>query len=86
MYTAEILEAALRLAQQAGYQIRHEWLGGNGGGGCELKGRKLLFVDLALGPEEQLEQVLDTLRRCPTALNTAMPRPLRDCLYRRKSA
>jgi len=32
-------------------------LAGNGGGGCELKGRKLFFLDLDVGPEHQLEQV-----------------------------
>ena len=66
MYTAEILQAALRLAEQAGYQVRHEWLGGAGGGGCELKGKKLLFIDLALSPEEQLGRVLETLQRDPS--------------------
>jgi len=66
MHTVEALKAALRLAEQAGYSVRHEWLGGSGGGGCELKGRKFMFVDLALGPEEQLEHVLEALRRDPT--------------------
>jgi hypothetical protein len=65
MHTVEALQTALKLAEQAGYQIRHDWLGGSGGGGCEVKGRKLLLVDLALGPQEQLEIVLDTLRRDP---------------------
>ncbi len=65
MHTVEALQTALRLAEQAGYQIRHDWLGGSGGGGCELKGRKLLLVDLALGPQEQLEIVLDALRHDP---------------------
>jgi hypothetical protein len=65
MHTVDALQTALRLAEQAGYQIRHDWLGGSGGGGCELKGRKLLLVDLALGPQEQLDIVLDALRRDP---------------------
>jgi hypothetical protein len=65
MRTVEVLQAALRAAEQAGYQVRHEWLGGSGGGGCEVKGRKLLLLDLALGPQEQLEIVLDALRRDP---------------------
>jgi len=74
MYTAEILEAALRLAEQAGYQVRHEWLGGSGGGGCQLKGRKLLFVDLALSPEEQLDRVLEALHRDPSLAAAARVR------------
>ena len=86
MYTAEILDAALRLAERAGYQVRHEWLGGSGGGGCEVKGQKLLFVDLALGPQEQLDRVLDALRRDPSLADTAMPPPLGETLRHRKSA
>jgi hypothetical protein len=69
MHTVETLQAALRLAERAGYQVRYEWLGGSGGGGCEVKGRKLLLVDLALGPQEQLEIVLDALRRDPAIGN-----------------
>jgi len=65
MHTVDALQASLELAQRAGYEIRNEWLGGSGGGGCEINGRKLLFLDLALGPLEQLEIVLDTLRRDP---------------------
>jgi len=65
MHTVDALQAALELAQRAGYEIRNEWLGGSGGGGCELNGRRLLFLDLAQGPQEQLEIVLDALRRDP---------------------
>ena len=49
MHTVEALEQALDLAQRLGYEVRQEWLGGNGGGGCELNGQKVLFLDLALG-------------------------------------
>ena len=65
MHTVELLEQAVALATQLGYTIRQESLAGNGGGGCELKGRKLFFLDLNLSPDEQLEQVLETLRREP---------------------
>ena len=86
MHTVELLEQALDLAGRLGYQIRQEWLGGTGGGGCELAGRKILFLDLALGPIEQLEQVLDALRGQPDALRLPMPHQLRDLLAVRKSA
>ncbi len=65
MRTVEALRAVLRLAEQAGYEVRHEWLDGAGGGACEVKGRKLLVLDLALGPQEQLQIVLDALHRDP---------------------
>ena len=50
MHTVEILGHCLDLARRMGYEIRQEWLAGNGGGGCIFRGRKILFLDLALGP------------------------------------
>jgi hypothetical protein len=86
MHTVELLQAALNLAARADYEIRQEWLGGNGGGGCRLNGRKLLFLDLALGPLDQLEAVLDSLRHDPDAAGLPMPHELRELLTVRKSA
>ena len=86
MHTVEILDQALDLALRLGYTVRQEWLVGNGGGGCELKGRKLFFLDLDLGPEEQLEQAIATLRREPEAGRLPMPRELRTLLEVRKIA
>ena len=86
MHTAETLDNALNLAARLGYEIRHDWLGGSGGGGCVLKGRKLLFVDLALGTADQLDQVLDALRHDPEAPSLPMPHELRELLKLRRSA
>jgi hypothetical protein len=83
MRTVEVLQAALRLAERSGYEVRHEWLDGNGGGACEVKGRKLLLVDLALGPREQLEIVLDALRRDPQVNQELLPR---DPLHRTRGS
>ena len=86
MHTVELLGQALDLAKRVGYEIRQEWLDGNGGGGCELKGRKILFLDLALGPADQLDQVVDTLQREAEAINLPMAHQLRSLLKVRKSA
>ena len=86
MHTVELLESALELADRLGYQVRQEWLDGLTGGGCELRGQKILFLDLALGPEDQLDQVLDTLRREPDTNRLPMPHKLRELLRVRKSA
>lgn len=78
MHTVELLEQATALVKQLGYAVREESLAGCGGGGCELKGRKVFFLDLDLGPDEQLEQMLDTLRREPQlAQMTISPELLR---------
>jgi len=65
MHTAEALEQTLAVAEELGYRIRHEWLGGNGGGACEFGGSKWIFVDLALNTLEQLDQVAEALRNDP---------------------
>ena len=92
MHTVELLRQAIDLAERLGYQVRQEWLGGCGGGGCELKGRKVLFLDLALPPVDQLDQILDTFRHDtnivggPHAGTLPMPYQLRELLEVRKSA
>ncbi len=86
MHTVEILGHGLDLASRLGYQIRQEYLDGNGGGGCELKGKKIFFLDLALDPAEQLDQVVETLCHDDNALKLLMPHQLRELLAVRKSA
>jgi hypothetical protein len=65
MHTVELLEAALQAARALDYRVRLEWLGGRGGGSCTVRGERHLFLDLAQGPAEQLEQVVDALRQDP---------------------
>jgi len=86
MHTVEMLGHGLDLAARLGYQIRQEYLSGNGGGGCELKGNKIFFLDLALDPAEQLDQVVETLRHDAGAQQLPMPHQLRELLAVRKSA
>ena len=86
MHTVDLLQEALRVAGEAGYNVRQEWLGGAPGGGCEIRGRKWLFLNLGLGPVEQLEQVLYTLKRDTLVLSLPMAEQLRGLLRVRKSA
>jgi hypothetical protein len=86
MHTVDLLERALALAERLGYRVRQEWLGGSGGGGCEVRGEKWLFLDLAVGPEEHLSAVLDALRGDPQVLTLAPEPELRQALGLRKSA
>lgn len=66
MHSVERLERLKALAEEAGYTIRYEWLGGVGGGACEFAGRKWIFIDLALSVLEQLQQVEEALLADPT--------------------
>ena len=80
MHTVELREQALALAQQLGYRIREEWIGGSGGGQCEFAGCRWIFVDLALNAEEQLEQVAEALRSDPAIQSMPLRAPLRRLL------
>lgn len=86
MRTVEMLEQAVCTARDLGYRIRHEWLGGGGGGACEFGGRKWLFVDLALSVEEQLEQICSALRADPGIFVVDLPPSLRRLLDMKRVA
>jgi hypothetical protein len=62
-----MLERLKELAEDAGYTVRHEWLGGVAGGACQFAGRKWIFVDLSLSVVEQLDQMTEALREDPEA-------------------
>jgi hypothetical protein len=62
MHTVELLQEAVEAARQLGYEIRQDWLGGDGGGHCIVRGRKWLLLDVAQSADEQLEVVADALR------------------------
>ena len=86
MHTVELLQETIALAARLGYQVRQEWLGGNAGGDCEINGRKWIFLDVTLGPTDQLALVLDALRRQPGVLALPMSPALRELLQVRRSA
>ena len=86
MHTVELLEEAIAAAKRAGYEVREEWLGGTGGGHCEIKGQKCIFLDLAVGPLDQLELVLETLSGEPSIVPLPMSSQLRNLLGLRKIA
>lgn len=86
MHTVDRLEQALNQVRQLGYQVRFEWMGGQGGGICEFKGQKWLFVDLALGHLEQLNQVVEALREAPERVLLPIQPPASRRASERKSA
>jgi hypothetical protein len=86
MHRVEMLEELLALAAQLGYTVRQEWLGGRGGGACEIAGRRYLFIDLALNVTEQLAQAAEALAEDPALVGRKLPAPLAAVLSRRRAA
>jgi hypothetical protein len=86
MHTVELVKEAIALARRAGYRIRQEALGGAMGGGCEFGGQKWIFLDISLGPGDQLEQVLESLRHDPDVVGLPMAEELRERVGVRKIA
>lgn len=62
MHTVAMLQEALDTARRLGYEVRQDWLGGDGGGHCIVRGRKWLLLDVAQSADEQLDVVADALR------------------------
>jgi len=86
MHTVEIRERMIRLAEELGYTVRQEWLGGSGGGLCEFGGRRHIFLDLALSAVEQLDQLAGALAQDPAIHATRLPLPLQPLLGVRRAA
>jgi hypothetical protein len=85
MHTVELLDEAIDLAKRTGFVVREEWLGGAPAGACEYKGRRWLFLDLALSPHEKLDVVLAALRSIPIPPSATIGRELMDLLAVRKA-
>ena len=80
MHSVQRMEAAIALAQRIGWKVRYEYLGEVGGGACEIGGQKWIFVDLALTPYEQLDQVLEALKADAAIHTVKVPEGLREDL------
>ncbi len=63
MHLVDLLEEALGLAMNSGFDVRQEWLNENGGGACRIGQQRVLFVDLSLSAQEQLEQIVAALKQ-----------------------
>jgi hypothetical protein len=86
MHTVELLEQAINLAEQRGFVVRQDWLSGSTAGACEFKGRRWLLIDLALSPREQLDLVLDALKKFPPQAPSVATSQLHSVLPSRKAA
>jgi hypothetical protein len=86
MHTVELLHEAVDAAKRLGYEVRQDWLGGDGGGHCIVRGRKWLLLDVAQSADEQLEVVADALRGERGATRVVKSRELAERLDLRSVA
>jgi hypothetical protein len=80
MHTVELLHEAVETARRLGYEVRQDWIGGDGGGHCIVRGRKWLLLDLAQSADEQLDVVADALRAEAGAVRVVKSRELAERL------
>jgi hypothetical protein len=86
MHTVELFEQLVRISERLGYLVRHEYLGGVGGGQCEVSGKKCIFIDLALTAAEQLDQIVEALQEDPAIHSLALPDEIAQLVGDRKAA
>lgn len=65
MHVVDLVEEARELAESVGFEVRREWLSERAGGACRIGNRWILFSDLSLSANEQLEQLVEALRHSP---------------------
>ena len=80
MHSVGLREQAIQVARRLGYDIRQDWLGGEGSGHCLVRGRKILLLDLAQSPEGQFSAIRDALHGEIQLANVTMTEQLADWL------
>lgn len=86
MHTVELLKEALDTARRLGYEVKQDWLGGNGGGHCLVRGRKWILLDVAQSAEEQLGIVLEALGEVPDVMRAVRSKELAERIHPRRMA
>ena len=74
--------AVLDLLGRLGVQVRREHFGGQGGGLCQVHGRRIVFVDLDADAATQLEACVRALSSLPELDTVYVPPVLRELIDR----
>lgn len=61
MNNQQILEELLALLEENNVSVRAEYMGGNGGGLCNVKGKKIFFVDTQASTAESAARCADAI-------------------------
>lgn len=74
LHTVDLLEEALDLARSHGFEVR-QWLGESSGGACRIGSRWVVFVNASLTAEEQLQNVVLSLRHTSQVFDMSLCSP-----------
>jgi len=85
MHCVELLAEAIALANRLGYHVRQEWVG-SGGGVCEVRGERWLFIDLSQSVWEQLDTVRAVLDKEPELHKFTVSPQMRQLFEMRRAA
>ena len=78
------LDAALTMLARLGIEVREAHLGGQSGGLCMIRGRRVVFVDLDADAATQLERYVAALADLPELDQIYIPPALREPIERAK--
>jgi len=80
MDAATQVEAVVDLLGRLGIEVRKERLGGAGGSLCEIRGRRVVFIDLEADLATTLDRCLTALAALPEVDELYLPPELRERL------
>ncbi len=72
------IDTIIEILTRFGVEIRHERLGGDGGGLCRMRGRNVMFIDDDADPATRLERCVAGLAALPQADAVFLPSDLRE--------
>ncbi len=76
------LETLLAMTEDLGIEIRRVPLGGEGGGLCSLRGRRVLFVDTNADTATRYDRTIAALATLPELQDRYLPPEVREDLDR----
>ena len=76
------LDTVLQLFEQLGIEVRSERLGGSGGGLCNIRGKRVVFVDVDADAATRLDRCVEALASIPEAASLYITPEMRERIDR----
>jgi hypothetical protein len=71
MHSVDLLDETISLVRSAGFDVRQQWLGESNGGACRIGSQWVVFINLTLPADEQLQGLIMSLRRTGETFDTS---------------